>query len=65
VKLMLSDVKFRRPLADLMALNCGFIGWVDPPMYERAMDVIPWPLRARNMLEEDLEVHVLKLRKKE
>ncbi|GJY71632.1 hypothetical protein Tco_0475335 [Tanacetum coccineum] len=42
------------------ALNCGFVGWVDPPMYERAMDVIPWLLRARNMLEEDLEVHVLK-----
>ncbi|GJS74747.1 hypothetical protein Tco_0707588 [Tanacetum coccineum] len=45
--------------------NRGFIGWVDPPMCQRAVDVILKLLRAWNVLEEDLEEHVLMLREKE
>ncbi|GKB17607.1 hypothetical protein Tco_0851530 [Tanacetum coccineum] len=45
--------------------NCGFVRWVDPPMCERDVDVILRLLRARNVLEEDLEDHVLMLREKE
>ncbi|GKB10327.1 hypothetical protein Tco_0844250 [Tanacetum coccineum] len=37
------------------ATNYGFFGWVDPPMCERSLDV----------LEEDIEDHVLMLREKE
>ncbi|GJZ64355.1 zinc finger, GRF-type containing protein [Tanacetum coccineum] len=36
------------------ATNCGFFGWVDPPMCERSLDVIPRLLKAKNVLEEDL-----------
>nr|GEY11421.1 zinc finger, GRF-type [Tanacetum cinerariifolium] len=38
---------------------------VDAPMYEKAVDVIPRLLKARNVLEEDLENHVLMLKEKD
>ncbi|GJU03418.1 zinc finger, GRF-type containing protein [Tanacetum coccineum] len=47
------------------ATNYGFFRWVDPPMRERSFDVIPGLLKAKNVLEEDLEDHVLILREKE
>ncbi|PWA46012.1 zinc finger, GRF-type [Artemisia annua] len=43
---------------------CGFIGWIDPPMCYRVVDVIPGILRARNELEEDLEEQFLLMREK-
>nr|GEZ66916.1 hypothetical protein [Tanacetum cinerariifolium] len=39
------------------ARNYGFFWWVDTPMSERDVDVIPRLLMARNVLEEDLEDH--------
>ncbi|KAL4556122.1 hypothetical protein LXL04_038765 [Taraxacum kok-saghyz] len=34
------------------SMSCGFVGWIDPPMCPRAVQVIPGLLRAMNMLEE-------------
>ncbi|GJR12296.1 hypothetical protein Tco_0794948 [Tanacetum coccineum] len=45
--------------------NCGFVRCVDPPISERAVDVILGLLRARNELEDDLEDQILMLRDKE
>ena len=39
--------------------NCGFIGWVDPPMCPRAIVGIPGLLRAMNRLE--IEVWKMKM----
>nr|GEU36387.1 zinc finger, GRF-type [Tanacetum cinerariifolium] len=47
------------------ATNCDFFGWVDLPMCKRSLDVIIELLRIRNVLEEDMEDHMLMLRKKE
>ncbi|GJW88215.1 hypothetical protein Tco_0163555, partial [Tanacetum coccineum] len=47
------------------ATNCGFFEWIDQPMCEKALDVIPRLLRVWNVLEEDLEEDVLMLREKE
>ncbi|GJS06809.1 hypothetical protein Tco_0363605 [Tanacetum coccineum] len=46
-------------------MNYSFVGWVNPPMGERDVDVIPSLLRARNELEDDLEDQILMLREKE
>ncbi|PWA59844.1 zinc finger, GRF-type [Artemisia annua] len=35
--------------------NCRTFRWIDPPMCQRAMEIIPGLLRARNALEEDIE----------
>ncbi|GJR07284.1 hypothetical protein Tco_0530268 [Tanacetum coccineum] len=45
--------------------NCCFIGWVNPPMCNRALDVIPCLLRSRNELEEILKEQCLLLSEKE
>nr|GEX03549.1 zinc finger, GRF-type [Tanacetum cinerariifolium]GEX31795.1 zinc finger, GRF-type [Tanacetum cinerariifolium] len=47
------------------ATNYDFFRLVDPPTCERALDVIPRLLRARNVLEEDREDNVFMLREKE
>ncbi|GJV56849.1 zinc finger, GRF-type containing protein [Tanacetum coccineum] len=49
----------------MKAMDCGFLGLVDPPMCERDLDVFPGLLRDRNVLEEDLEDNMLMLREKE
>ncbi|KAK9065200.1 hypothetical protein SSX86_016583 [Deinandra increscens subsp. villosa] len=35
--------------------NCGFFGWVDPPMCARSSEVIPGPLRSKNLLEKEVK----------
>ncbi|KAK9049241.1 hypothetical protein SSX86_031792 [Deinandra increscens subsp. villosa] len=32
-------------------VNCGFVAWVDPPMCNRAVAIIPGLLRSMNKLE--------------
>ncbi|GJY78237.1 reverse transcriptase domain, reverse transcriptase zinc-binding domain protein [Tanacetum coccineum] len=44
--------------------NCGFIGWIDPLMCYRAVDVIPGLFKAKNELEEDLKERVSLTREK-
>ncbi|PWA64044.1 zinc finger, GRF-type [Artemisia annua] len=34
--------------------RCPFIGWVDPPMCDRSLDIIPGLLRTRDALEDAL-----------
>ena len=31
--------------------GCGFFAWLDPPMCQRALDVIPGLLRSKNQVE--------------
>jgi len=33
--------------------NHGFVGWVDPPMCERAVRIIPGLLRAKNLADQE------------
>ncbi|KAL4580849.1 hypothetical protein LXL04_017054 [Taraxacum kok-saghyz] len=35
--------------------TCGFIGWIDGPMYERSKHVFPGLLRSLNRVERSLE----------
>ncbi|GKB12002.1 hypothetical protein Tco_0845925 [Tanacetum coccineum] len=46
-------------------MNCGFMGWVDPPMCHKALDVIHALLSAKNELEEDLEEQCMLLKDNE
>nr|GEV68019.1 zinc finger, GRF-type [Tanacetum cinerariifolium] len=50
---------------ELLGANCGFVGWLDPPMYDRVVDAIPDLLRARNELEDDLKNQILMLRERD
>ncbi|PWA89653.1 zinc finger, GRF-type [Artemisia annua] len=36
--------------------SCPFIGWVDPPMCDRSLDIIPGLLRTRDALEDALDL---------
>ncbi|GJV70234.1 hypothetical protein Tco_1485743 [Tanacetum coccineum] len=36
--------------------SCPFLGWVDPPMCPRAMDIIPGLLRSRSQMEDLLDM---------
>ncbi|PWA44743.1 zinc finger, GRF-type [Artemisia annua] len=38
--------------------DCGTFGWIDPPMCQRAIEIIPGLLRARNALEENIKEYV-------
>nr|GEX86337.1 zinc finger, CCHC-type [Tanacetum cinerariifolium] len=49
----------------LLVTNCGFVGWLDPPMYDRVVDAIPDLLRVRNELEDDLKNRILMLGERE
>ncbi|GKD65698.1 hypothetical protein Tco_1307806 [Tanacetum coccineum] len=35
---------------------CPFLGWVDPPMCPRSMDIIPGLLRSRNQMKDLLDM---------
>ncbi|GKC67013.1 hypothetical protein Tco_1099611 [Tanacetum coccineum] len=43
--------------------RCIYFGWLDPPMCQRALMIIPGFLRARNRLEADMVVLVQANRK--
>ncbi|PWA83040.1 zinc finger, GRF-type [Artemisia annua] len=43
--------------------RCGWIDWVDPPMCERAVQIIPGLLRARNRHENAIQELTRQVRK--
>ncbi|KAL8261430.1 hypothetical protein R6Q59_025479 [Mikania micrantha] len=42
--------------------GCGFVGWRDPPMCSRSVDIIPCLLRKNNMHEEAAKMIVFQNR---
>nr|GEV56635.1 zinc finger, GRF-type [Tanacetum cinerariifolium] len=49
----------------IFGFNYGFFAWFDPPLCDKAVDVIPSLLKVRNQLKEHLEEKCVLLREKD